>query len=80
MNDKIMFYDHDDEVSQVISVINYRINEARANKGQPVTLETLEKFLKNFEENNYSYLNQNDFNLLVTILLQYIPDAVKLNS
>ena len=70
-----MLFNKDNEIEQILSVLKNRKKIAEENGNQPVMFETLDKVIKRIEKNNS--LNEADFNFLIEVLLQYIPDEIK---
>lgn len=68
-------FNKENEIDQVLAILENRKKIAEENSNQPVMLETLEKVIRRINDNNS--LNEADFNFLIEVLLQYIPDEIK---
>lgn len=64
------------EYYQIMAVINEKLNDAKIN-GSPIWIETLEKLQKELEDNQGDKVTPWQYNMILVLLLDYVPESIK---
>jgi hypothetical protein len=73
------YYIHsrDNEYYKILSIINYRLKEAHDKGNYPVWGEMLDKLKAELEANAGENLEPWHYNMIIKILLEFVPDSIK---
>ena len=67
----------DNEYYQVLNIVKFRLEEAKQKGNYAVWGETLEKLLLELEENQGENLTPGHYNMIIMILLDFVPENIK---
>ncbi|MFJ8245246.1 hypothetical protein [Peribacillus asahii] len=67
----------DNEYYQVLNIVKHRLQEAKQKGNYGVWGETLEKLLLELEENQGENLTPWHYNMIIMILLDFVPENIK---
>jgi hypothetical protein len=67
----------DNEYYHVLALVTNLLRKAKAEGNYPVWGETLEKLKSELEENKGDNVTPWQFNMIITILLDYVPEELK---
>lgn len=67
----------DNEYYKALNVVEHLAEEAKQRNNSPMWTETLEKLTNELKDNNGDNLTPWHFNMIISILLDYVPTEVK---
>ncbi|MFD2681200.1 hypothetical protein [Bacillus seohaeanensis] len=67
----------DNEYFQVLAIVTRLLDKAKSENNYPVWGETLEKLKSELEENHGESITPWQYNMIITILLDYVPEELK---
>ncbi|MFD1206653.1 hypothetical protein ACFQ38_16270 [Sporosarcina contaminans] len=67
----------DNEYYKVMGVVKHALEQSRENDGSPMWNETLEKLFAEMKENQGDHITPWQLNMVIMLLLDYVPEEIK---
>lgn len=76
-NKKYYITTKDDEYFKVLAVVRHALEQSRIEDGVPMWNVVLEKLYNNLDKEESSGITESQMNLIIQLLLRYVPDEIK---